>query len=105
MATTVDRAQFQGLFDQLFIYSGTYDAASLATGAGRSDTITVPGVALGDMVIARSLGVSTAGLTLTADVTAANTVTLRLDNLTGGAVDMASTTLRLLVGRPSSKFV
>lgn len=104
MATTVDRAQFQGLFDQMFLYSGTYDSASLATGAGRSDTVTVPGVALGDMVLGISVGVSTAGLTITGNVTAANTVTLRLDNLTGGAVDMASTTLRVLVGRPSTKF-
>lgn len=105
MATTVDRAQFQGLFNQMFIVKTTYDAASLATGAGRSDTITVNGVALGDIVLGISLGVSTAGLTITGNVTAANTVTLRLDNLTGGAVDMASTNLFLLIGRPSGKFV
>ena len=102
MATQRQRYQWQGIFDDVFLHQGTYDAASLATGAARSDTIAVPGVQLGDMVVGIALGVNLAGLTITGYVSAANTVTLRLDNLTGGAVDLASTTLRILVGRPAA---
>lgn len=101
MATLVNRFQFQGLFSQLFTYVGTLDVASLVDAAGASSSITVPGVALGDMVIGRSLSVSTAGITVTADVTAADTVIVRFQNESGGTLDLASATLRLLVGRPS----
>ena len=80
-----------------FYYDGTLNVASLADGAGSSESITVTGVALGDMVIGRSMGVSTAGITVTADVSAANTVIVRFQNESGGAVDLASTTLRLII--------
>lgn len=96
---------FRGLFDRIFTYAGALDVASLADGAGASSSITVPGVALGDMVIGRSLGVSTAGISVTADVTAANTVIVRFQNESGGTVDLASATLRLVVGRPNASYV
>ena len=62
--------------------------------------ITVPGVALGDMVLGIALGVDTVDAGIVGAVTAANTVTLTLLNNTAGAVDLASTTCRFLVGRP-----
>lgn len=101
MGTRSDRAQFQGIFNQIYTYLGTLDVASLADGVGASSTITLPGVALGDMVLGRSLDVSTAGITVTADVTAADTVIVRFQNESGGTLDLASATLRLLVGRPN----
>lgn len=101
MATLTNRFQFQSLFSQVYTYVGTVDVASLVDAAGASQTFTVTGVQLGDMVIGRSLGVSTAGITVTADVTAADTVTVRFQNESGGTVDLASTTIKLLVGRPS----
>lgn len=104
MATFAGKAQFGGLFDKFFTYSGTLDVASLTDGTGASSTITVPGVQLGDMVLGRSMGVSTAGMTVTADVTAADTVIVRFQNESAGTVNLASTTLRLLVGRPNGTF-
>ena len=79
--------------------TGTLDVASLADAAGSSDTITVPGVALGDIVIGFSFGVSLAGITATAYVSAADTVTIRVQNESAGTVDLASTTVRVVVGR------
>jgi len=93
---------FRGLFNDTWAVSATLDSASVATGASgaATDTITVPGVALGDMVIGMSLGVSEAGVVRRAYVSAANTVTVATDNLTGGAVDLASTTIKLVIARP-----
>jgi hypothetical protein len=77
--------------------SATYDAANLVDGAGATGTITVTGAALGDYVIGISAGVDLQGITLTAYVSAANTVSFRLQNETGGALDLASTTFRAAV--------
>jgi len=76
--------------------AATYDAASLVDAAGASTTVTVVGAALGDFCIA-SLGVSTAGITVTCNVTAANTATVRFQNETAGTLDLASATLRVMV--------
>lgn len=91
--------QFQGMFQDMWKVTCTLDAGSLTDGTGESDTITVPGVALGDMVLGISFGVSEAGVTVTGYVSAANTVTLRVQNESGGTVDLASTTVRLVVAR------
>ena len=77
--------------------SKTHDQASIADGAGASTTVTVTGAALGDFVTGVSLGVDAAGLTVTGYVSAADTVTVRFQNESGGPVDLASTTLRVLV--------
>ena len=77
--------------------SATYDAANLVDGAGATSTITVTGAALGDFVVGLSYGVDLQGITLTGYVSAANTVSFRLQNETGGAIDLASTTVRAVV--------
>jgi hypothetical protein len=101
MAVLANRFQFQGLFSQIYTFKGTVDVASLADGVGASQTFTVTGVQLGDMVLGRSIDVSTAGITVTADVTAADTVTLRFQNESGGVLDLASANVYIVVGRPS----
>jgi hypothetical protein len=58
--------------------------------------ITVEGANLGDFVLA-SFSLDVTDLTLTADVTAADTVTVVLANNTGAGVDLASGTVRVLV--------
>ena len=94
------REQFQGVFDRVFEVRATINADDIADGAGDNDTIAVPGVALGDMVIGLSLGVDIAGLTVTAWVSGANTVTVRFQNESGGSVNLAETTIKVLVARP-----
>ena len=97
-----DQASFRGLFNDTWSVTATLDSASVASGAAgaATDTITVAGVALGDMIIGMSLGVSEAGIVRRAYVSAANTVTVATDNLTGSSVDLASTTIKLVIARP-----
>ncbi len=77
--------------------SATYDAPSIANAGRTTTTVTVTGAALGDFVTGVSFGVDLAGLMLNAYVSAANTVTIVLQNNTGSAVDLGSTTVRVRV--------
>jgi len=81
-----------------FFSESTVNFASVADADTDGTDVTVQGAALGDMVLGISLAVDVVDLNVTADVTAANTVTVSLGNNTGGAVDLASTTVRILVG-------
>lgn len=81
--------------------SATYDAASLIDGAGATTTVTVTGAALGDYVVGVSHGVDLAGITVTGYVSAADTVSVRFQNESGGTLDLASATLRALVRKAS----
>jgi hypothetical protein len=91
--------QFRGIFSDTWAITCTLDTASLTTGTSTTDTVAVPGVALGDMVLGFSSGVSEAGVVRRAYVSAANVVTIATDNNTGGTVDLAATTMRIVVGR------
>ena len=68
---------FRGIFSDTWLVTATLDAGSLVDGAGESDTVAVPGVALGDMVLGCSFAVDEAGMSVTAYVSAANVVTIR----------------------------
>jgi len=93
--------QFRGIFNETWVVKATLNAGSLADGAGETDDITVPGVALGDMVLGASLGVDLVGLTVTGYVSAANTVKFRIQNESTATVDLASSTLKIVIGRPT----
>jgi len=79
--------------------SKTYDWPSIAAGATSTTTVTVTGAALGDYVDSISHGVSLAGMNCTGYVSAADTVTLVMTNPAAGAIDLASTTVRVTVQR------
>lgn len=87
---------FDSLIDIPLVGSATWDAGSIADGDEEVTEITVTGAALGDFVQV-SFSLDVADLTLTAQVTAANTVTAQLSNNTGGAIDLASGTLTVRV--------
>ncbi len=75
--------------------SATVDFAEISDDTELASDITVTGAALGDIVmVSHSLDVS--DVQLTADVTAANTVTVIASSV-GGAVDLGSGTVRVLV--------
>lgn len=76
--------------------SATWDAGSIADEALESKDITVTGAVIGDFAVA-SLSVDSVDLTVTAAVTAADTVTVTIANLTGSAVDLASATVKVRV--------
>ena len=91
--------QFRGLFTDTWAVACTLDSASVADQAAATDTVTVSGVALGDMVIGMSASVNEAGVVRRAYVSAANTVTIATTNTTGAAVDLGSATIDLVIGR------
>jgi hypothetical protein len=76
--------------------SATFNPTSLADGAGETTTVTVNGALLGDFAIA-SFSLDTTGITITAWVSASNTVSVRFQNESGGVLDIASGTLRARV--------
>ena len=95
--------QFQGMFSEVWMVNATWDPASAAAGAQTtSDTITVPGVAAGDIVLGLSLTTEIAASPLIrARVTAADTVVLAIISGTGVTADMGSGALKMLIGRPA----
>lgn len=72
--------------------------SSIADGDEEAKEITVKGASLGDFVLA-SMSVDVLDVTLTACVTASNTVTATLANNTGSGVSIASGTLAVVVVR------
>lgn len=86
--------------NQMLTASATWDAGSIADGDEEAKEITVTGAALGDYVLC-SMSVDVADLVLSAQVTAANTVTASLANNTGGAIDLASATIYVMVIKKS----
>lgn len=95
--------QFQGAYGDMWAVTVTADPSSIAAGAEDIATFTVPNVVLGDMVIGYSLGVNqTVDCDANVWVSAANTVSVRISNLnSGAALDLASATWKILVGRPN----
>jgi hypothetical protein len=76
--------------------SATWDPPNIANGSSSATTITVGNAVLGDAVVC-SFSNALSGLVLCGQVSAADTVEVRLVNNSGGAVDLASGTLRVQV--------
>ena len=97
--------QLQGAFSEMWFATLTVDPSSIAAGAEDTATFTVPGVALGDMVVGLAAGVSwtaTGEASVDAYVSAANTLTIRITNLhASSAVDLGTSTWKVMIGRPS----
>ena len=73
-------------------FSAVYDTASLLDGAGVTTTIAAAG-AVGADYVSVSNTVDIAGIILTAWVSGAGIVSVRFQNETGGAIDLASATI------------
>ena len=78
--------------------SATYDPPSILDGDNASTTVTVTGAALGDFVEV-SFSRNLANIIMTSWVSTTDTVTVLLQNESGGTVDLASGTLRVRVMR------
>jgi hypothetical protein len=103
MATVIQgKQQLSGTFAEMWLVTETVDFGAAATGSGTfaSVDVTVPNVALGDMLVAVSMGVDTVDGVVSGAVTAAGVVTLTLLNNSAGAIDLASTTCKFIIGRP-----
>ena len=103
MTVIQGKQQLPGVFSEMWLVNETVNFGDAATGSGTfaSVDVTVPNVALGDIVMGVSMGVDTVDGVVGGAVTAANTVTLTLLNNSAGAIDLASTTCKFIVGRPT----
>ena len=103
--TKAGSQQFQGLFTNMQAISITgADPSSIAAGGEDTQTYTITGLALGDIVLFQSLSVSeTVDADINGYVSAANTLTIRISNLNAAsALDFAAgTTIKVLIGRPA----
>lgn len=81
--------------------SATFNPSNLLDGTGETTTVTVSGAVLGDVAFA-AFSLDLQGLTVTPYVSSANTVSVRFQNETGGAVDLASGTLTAWTLQPPS---
>lgn len=95
--------QFRGVFNEMWQLTLTVDPASIAAGAEDTGSFTVPGLAVGDMVLGVGPGVNlTADAEVLAYVSAANTLIIRISNLNAStALDLASSTWKVIIGRPA----
>ena len=111
---TVDRVeqgnrQFGGAFSEMWAVTGTVtDQDAVAIGDTLSINMTVPGVALGDMVIGTSLDMDYFdaggdGAVIGASVGSANTVlfTVHADVAEFAADAITNAKIKILVGRPA----
>lgn len=96
VATIENSSNLAITLDGFTFYTGTWDPASIANGASTSQTFTATGAALGDHVIA-SCSAQLQGLVLYAEVSAADTVRIVLNNNTGSAQDIGNTNWRIWV--------
>lgn len=72
--------------------AATKDPSSLADGAGETLTVAVPGAVLGDFAVC-SFSLDLQGIIAFAYVSAADVVSIRLQNETGGVLDLGSGTM------------
>lgn len=102
--TRLHRRNFLAIFDGVFIAKLAVDPASLADGVGETRTVTITGAAVGDFVMFAP-AIDIAGISITGYVSAANTVSFRIQNESAGTLDIATSNWNILVLRPSKLFV
>lgn len=76
--------------------TATYDPPSLADGTGVTTTVTITGATVGDLAEV-GFGVDLQGIMVTSWVSAPNTVSIRFQNETGAAINLASASLQARV--------
>ncbi len=87
-----------GKIKKIMVFEATVDFASAADGVGETVQITgANGVALGDVVIGVSIGLDLEDMILTAYVQATDVIEVRLQNESTATVNLASTTVRVVV--------
>lgn len=99
-------AQFQDIFEVIGVGKFTVDFGNAATGSGTfigSGALTVPGAALGDIVLVGA-GIDVTDAALFGSVTSANTVEVTLLNNTAGAVNLGSQALAIVVLRINAPY-
>jgi hypothetical protein len=88
---------------KLFAVTVTWDPAAVATITTAEQTVTVPGVKVGDIVVAYNKPAHTTGaMPVNARVSAADTLAVAFVNPTAGSVNPASEAWTFVIGRPET---
>lgn len=95
-ATNDEVAAITAAYPSPLTSSVVWNPASIADKASLTTTVSVSGAVLGYRTTA-SFTLDLAGLSLSSYVSAANVVSVTLSNLTGGAVDLGSGTVKVWV--------
>lgn len=100
MSTRAPR-QFRDCFYDILTGSATASPGAITTGTTYvGTTITVPGAAVGDLVLAVTYDKAQGAVHVFGEVTAVDTVTLRISNVTAGSITpTASTTYTAIVAK------
>lgn len=77
-------------------YDIAYDPPSIGPGLAHTVDVSATGVKVGD-IVSVSFAPAAAGMTLLAQATAADTVSVTFLNVSGGAIDLGAGTIRLSV--------
>lgn len=85
------------IINQIISGTATWNPADLADEADESVTVTVTGAAVGDPCLVGLTTLTTDDFLITANVTAANTCQVVIKNVSGGNVNLASGTVRVVV--------
>lgn len=80
--------------DYLFVGSATYDPPSIPDGGGSSTIVTCSGARLG-MFARAAFSLDLQGISVSAYVSAMDTVTVRFQNESGGTINLASGTVKV----------
>lgn len=91
-----DRFEANLDLDHIIVKEFTYDPSNLADGAGETKSVTVTGAELGDFVLVAA-PYDLQDVIVTGYVQAQNTVEIRLQNESTGAINLASGTWRVCV--------
>ena len=95
--------QFQGVYSEMWKVTATLSFAAIGAAAEDSGAITVNGVAVGDHILSYGFNADPEEniFFYNPSVSAANTVTLSVSNLSAGSDTPLPTQVKLLVGRPN----
>lgn len=83
-------------------YTATWDPSTITSSSYEAKSITVPGAAVGDFVLASHNKILTNDLMISGNVSAADTVQILIFNPSAGDVDLDSGTLYVLVFKAKS---
>ena len=90
MAVVANSSSFQGAVIEIGTF--TLDPASIADNSQGIETVTVAGAKVGDLVFINGEALPLGAIIAGAKVTATNTVSVYINNETGGALDIGSKT-------------
>ena len=94
------RAQFQGIFDNIFLVKITIDLPSISSNGSYTEIVTVPGVTTYDMVLGVSSNADNEGLSRLVHIGASNSLHFEVHNGTGGPVDLPECIFYVVIGSP-----